>query len=108
MSYTINMLCYNYPDHSNPENEKWEKCFASKCEAESEMLYAVIDELNSLNAPDENNTPHTRVFLADLDGDHDAIIRMWDGDDYMNVTVYDIVESEPDTVCEVVDLHLCR
>ena len=43
--------------------------------------------------PDADNTPHTSVFIADLNGEHDATVRMWDGDDYWDVTHYDIMET---------------
>ena len=61
-------------------------------EAEIHMLRAMNDELSNLNRPDAYNTPHTRVFIADLDGEHDAIIRLWDGEDYWDVSYYDIEE----------------
>lgn len=69
------------------------RLFYTREGAEIYMLHAMNDELSSLNQPDENNTPHTRVFIADLDGEHDAIIRMWDGDDYWDVSYYDIVKD---------------
>ena len=64
--------------------------FKSHTDAEIYMLHTMNDELSNLNCPDVNNTPHTRVFIADLNGEHDAIIRMWDGDDYWDVSYYDI------------------
>ena len=66
--------------------------FKTKEDAEIYMFLAMNDELSDLNQPDENNTPHTGVFIADLNGEHDAIIRLWDGDDYWDVSYYDIVE----------------
>ena len=66
------------------------------------MLRVMNDELSLLNEPDENNTPHTAVFIADLDGEHDAIIRLWDGDDYRDVSYYDIYEvsTDEETYCK--------
>lgn len=75
-----------------PYTEEIEGVFDSRVEAEVHMLHTMNEELSSLNEPDAYNTPHTRVFIADLDGEHDAIIRLWDGDDYWDVTYYDIVE----------------
>lgn len=68
--------------------------FDTHDKAELYMLRTMNEELSSLNEPDAYNTPHTRVFIADLDGDHDAVIRLWDGEDYCDVTYYDIVEVE--------------
>lgn len=68
------------------------KLFETHDKAEIYMLYTMNDELSELNQPDAYNTPHTRVFIADLDGEHDAIIRLWDGEDYWDITYYDIVE----------------
>lgn len=78
--------------NDEPYTEEIGETFDSRIEAEVYMLHTMNEELSSLNEPDAYNTPHTRVFIADLDGDHDAIIRLWDGDDYWDVTYYDIVE----------------
>lgn len=66
--------------------------FTTRERAEIYMLQTMIEEVSELNRPDTYNTPHTRVFIADLDGDHDAIVRLWDGDDYWDVSYYDIEE----------------
>lgn len=71
--------------------------FENRDRAEIYMLHTMNEELSELNQPDAYNTPHTRVFIADLNGEHDAIIRLWDGDDYWDVSYYDIVEVEADT-----------
>ena len=68
------------------------RLFETREKAEINMLHVMNDELSELNQPDAYNTPPTRVFVADLDGEHDAIIRLWDGDDYWDVSYYDIVE----------------
>ena len=88
--YKIVLTCFDI--ESNSHIEESEQRFNSKEKAEIFMLRLMNDELQNLNEPDENNTPHTRVFIADLEGMHDAIVRMWDGDDYWDVTYYDIVE----------------
>ena len=75
-----------------PYTEEFDVRFESRKEAEIWMLHTMNDELSNLNEPDVDNTPHTRVFIADLNGEHDAIIRLWDGEDYFDVTYYDIVE----------------
>ena len=67
--------------------------FDTKENAEIYMLRAMIEEVSDLNQPDAYNTPHTKVFIADLDGDHDAIVRLWDGEDYWDVSYYDIEET---------------
>lgn len=67
--------------------------FDTRENAEIYMLRAMTEEVSELNQPDAYNTPHTRVFIADLDGDHDAIVRLWDGDDYWDVSYYDIKET---------------
>lgn len=75
-----------------PYAEEIGMTFETHDKAEIYMLHTMNEELSELNEPDAYNTPHTRVFIADLDGEHDAIIRLWDGDDYWDVTYYDIVE----------------
>jgi hypothetical protein len=67
--------------------------FDTRESAEIYMLRAMTEEVSELNQPDAYNTPHTRVFIADFDGDHDAIVRLWDGDDYWDVSYYDIEET---------------
>ena len=93
MIYKIILTGMHYKSESEPYEEEigTDINFTTREEAEIYMLHSMNDELSSLNEPDANNTPHTRVFIADLDGDHDAIIRMWDGDDYWDVSYYDIV-----------------
>lgn len=91
MRYKIILTAFE-PGAIEPYHEDVGPIFENYDKAEIYMLRAVNDELSYLNKPDENNTPTTSVFIADLDGDHDAIIRMWDGDDYWTVGVYDITE----------------
>ena len=93
MTYKIILTAMDYNPEIKPYEEEIGKdiTFTTREQAEIYMLYSMNDELSSLNEPDVNNTPHTRVFIADLDGEHDAIIRMWDGDDYWDVSYYDIV-----------------
>lgn len=64
--------------------------FASKDSAEVQMLRAMNEELSDLNQPDAYNTPRTQVYIADLNGGHSAIIRLWDGDQSWDITYYDI------------------
>lgn len=92
--YKIILTCFDSNIKVEPYKEEIEQKFNTREEAEIFMLHEMNDELSCLNEPDENNTPHTRVFIADLDGEHDAIIRMWDGEDYRDVTYYDIEEDE--------------
>lgn len=86
----------------DPYVEKVGELFKTYEQTEICMLRVMNDELSLLNEPDENNTPHTAVFIADLDGEHDAIIRLWDGDDYRDVSYYDIYEVSTDneTYCK--------
>lgn len=89
--YSIITTCF---DTKNVKHkEKFDITFPTRETAEISMLHCVNNEVSDLNMPDANNTPHTRVFIADLNGEHDAIVRMWDGDDYWDVTYYDIMET---------------
>lgn len=96
MTYKIILTAMDY----NPEIKTYQEeigintIFTSREQAEIYMLHSMNDELSSLNKPDADNTPHNRVFIADLDGEHDAIIRMWDGEDYYDVSYYDIIAKD--------------
>ena len=59
------------------------------------LLACVIEETVDLNwnlTEDGNYQKSEREFIPDLSSDHDAIIRAWDGEDYIVVTIYDIIE----------------
>jgi hypothetical protein len=93
MTYKI-ILTEMYPDPEiKPKKEEITTAYelTTREQAEIYMLHIMNDELSLFNKPDIDNTPHNSVFIADLDGEHDAIIRMWDGDDYWDVSYYDIV-----------------
>lgn len=92
--YRIVLTCFDSNIKAESYKEEIEQEFNSREDAEIFMLRSMNDELSTLNQPDENNVPHTRVFIADLDGEHDAIVRMWDGNDYWDVTYYDIEGDE--------------
>ena len=60
---------------------------------------AAIEEAEDLNNPYDDDGGYRydrRHFAIDLEGGDgfDAVIRCWDGDDYMNVTGYKIIEME--------------
>ena len=95
--YKIILTCMDANAAIEPYEEEIKQLFKNRDEAEIYMLHTVNDEVSNLNQPDANNTPHTEVFIADLNGEHDAIVRLWDGEDYWDVTYYDIVEVEPVT-----------
>lgn len=94
--YRIVLTAMNSDPKIEPYVETVGKLFKTYEQTEIYMLRVMNDELSLLNEPDENNTPHTAVFIADLDGEHDAIIRLWDGDDYRDVSYYDIYEVSTD------------
>ena len=94
--YRIVLTAMNSDPKIEPYVEKVGELFKTYEQTEIYMLRVMNDELSLLNEPDENNTPHTAVFIADLDGEHDAIIRLWDGDDYRDVSYYDIYEVSTD------------
>lgn len=52
---------------------------------------------------DGNIVSYEYPFRGDFDGDYDGIIRFWDGEDYRNVTGYNIYELNGDAV----DLEKC-
>ena len=94
--YRIVLTAMNSDPKIEPYVETVGELFKTYEQTEIYMLRVMNDELSLLNEPDENNTPHTAVFIADLDGEHDAIIRLWDGDDYRDVSYYDIYEVSTD------------
>ena len=94
--YRIVLTAMDSDPKIEPYVEKVGELFKTYEQTEIYMLRVMNDELSLLNEPDENNTPHTAVFIADLDGEHDAIIRLWDGDDYRDVSYYDIYEVSTD------------
>lgn len=80
--------------------------FEKKDEAVAAIEPCVKDELETLNGLKSNNprakepiedsegniVGYDYPFRSDEDEEHDSIIRFWDGDDYRNVTVYDVYE----------------
>ncbi len=96
MRYKIKMLCY---DFGNPEpyEDEVEMIFDDRKDAMITLLQCAIEEVDELNDPYicEERREDPRYFQIDLDGDADAIIRCWDGEeDYSIVTIYNIEEVQ--------------
>ena len=102
--YIIKQKCWDYPNTEPYTDYITQKGFPmefnTKESAMITLLSEAIEEANSLNfILNEDGTFGTangRQFIPDLNADHDCIIRAWDGEDYMNVTAYDVVDTESD------------
>lgn len=91
--------------------------FESEHAAREAIEKAVKDELTTLNWLDSDEPREKEPiedsdgniigfdypFRGDEDGDHVNIVRFWDGDDYQEVTAYDIHELG----CDNTDLEKC-
>ena len=100
MKYKIELTCWDY-GKSEPYREDIEQIFDDEKDAMIALLKYAIDEAESLNETDANNTDK-RHFSIDLEGGDgfDAVIRCWDGpEDYMNVTGYKIIEVKEKSQC---------
>lgn len=92
--YKIEILMWHY---GNPtyERDELEPIFDDPREAMIEILSRAIDEVNYFNSPNEGGD-RGRYYSVDLEGGDgfDAVVRCWDGDDYDNVTAYNIIMVE--------------
>lgn len=90
--FKIVKTCYEY-GNPEPYMEESPVRYTTRVQAECDMYVEVIEELNSFNMPDENEHRPERSFSATMeDEEHDCVVLCWDGDDYMPVTCYDVVE----------------
>lgn len=96
--YVIKMTCWEF-NRPNPYNVTVDKRFDTEGAAMEEVERMVNAELATLNEgrqlepvydSDGNLVCHEFPFRGDYNGEHAAIVRFWDGDDYRNVTAYDI------------------
>ena len=92
MKYKIELTCWDYSEPA-PYKDEVDLVFDNEKDAMIALLQCVIDEADCLNEPDSYGN-RGRYFSIDLEGGDgfDAVIRCWDGDDYMNVTGYKIME----------------
>lgn len=92
MQYKIVKTCYEY-GNPVPYMEEGHARYSTRVEAECSVYIEVIEELNTFNMPDENGHRPECSFSATMEDEkHDCVVLCWDGDDYMPVTCYDIVE----------------
>lgn len=98
MKYKIELTCWDYGEPA-PYKDEVDQIFDDKKDAMIVLLQCVIDEADCLNEPDAYGN-RGRYFSIDLEGGDgfDAVIRCWDGDDYMNVTGYKIVEIKEELI----------
>ena len=92
--YKIILTSFNPDKNIEPTVVRYGPIFKTEESAKLFMLYSVNDCLSELNTPGENSTPVRGVFIADLNGEHDAIIRLWEGQDYRIVMHFDIEEIQ--------------
>ena len=95
--YRIVLTCWD-KDEPEPYADFVDALYLTRENALSAMRACVKDELETLNEREYEDVDiieypaDTDDFRADFDGDNDAIIRFWDGDDYRPVTAYNIYE----------------
>ena len=90
--FKVVLLCYDYASPS-PYLDSIDAAVETREEAEVIMLRCALDELNDLNAPTGETEKPERSFTAQLEDEaYDVIICCWDGEDYMPVTCYKILE----------------
>ena len=97
--YRIVMTCWD-AGAANPYSDSVETIFDTEEAAHQALRSCVKDELETLNDRaiediDLDYPSEVDSFKADFDGDEfDAIIRLWDGDDYQPVTGYSVAKVE--------------
>lgn len=95
--YKVVRTCFKAPPnhHNAPTTEEFPHPYDTREEAMIALLTAVIEDTTELNTPSEEaGQMWNKEFLADLNGDHVAIIRLWDGSDYLDVAYYDIIRVD--------------
>jgi hypothetical protein len=78
------MDCLDPPYNEEPYADEISKSYEHKDEATIDLLKSIIDEAESLNAPDKDYTTRTDIFVicrnCEFNGKrYDAAIVMWDG-----------------------------
>lgn len=118
--YRVVLTCWD-PDTPKPYADDFSgvtlSLFATEELAQEGIASAVQDELISLNDL-ESDSPREKEpvydsdgcvvgydypFRGDLYGDHDGIVRLWDGEDYREVTAYNIHRL----TCDNEELNKC-
>lgn len=96
--YRIKLICWDYPKSESyvdyiMDNDKPME-FETEDAAMVCLLQSAIEEVVELNfgSIDNLDNDSRKQFIPDVNGDYACIIRAWDGDDYMNVTAYDVEE----------------
>lgn len=97
--YRIVLTCWDKGEPA-PYADFISKMFDTEEEARGAIRDCVRDELKMLNDREIEDVDiecpsEIDDFKADFDGDNDAIIRFWDGDDYWPVTAYNIYKVMP-------------
>lgn len=105
--YRVVMTCWD-PDNPKPYADDFSgielSLFSTQELAQQSIETAIENELNCLNELETDNPrkkepvydSDSRIvcydypFRGDLYGEHDGIVRFWDGDDYQPVTAYNI------------------
>lgn len=97
MKYKITLLCYDY-GCPVPYEDEVENRFDTYDEAYAAVRQCVLEELQCLNDNEgmtlDDVESDEYIYRADFDGNASAIVRFWDGDDYMTITIYDIEEVQ--------------
>ena len=96
--YRVVLSCWDY-GNPKPYADSFARFFDTEEQAREAIEKAVEDELAVLNEgrekvpvkdSDGNVVYYDYDFRGDENGNHANIVRLWDGDDYQNVTAYDI------------------
>ena len=97
-TYRVVLTCWDYGNPA-PYADFLTRYFGSEELALDAISKAVTDELEVLNDgrekvpvedSDGNIVGYDYDFRSDGNGNHANVVRFWDGDDYENVTAYDI------------------
>lgn len=100
--YRVVLTCWDYGNptpHAKELSNVDLSLFATEALARKSIEQNIYDELAALNEDqgkeaiydsDGRVVGHDYPFRADFDGDNDGIVRFWDGEDYQNVTEYNI------------------
>ena len=97
-TYRVVLTCWDYGNPA-PYADFLTRYFGSEEQAREAIVKAVTDELEVLNDgrekvpvedSDGNIVGYDYDFRSDENGNHANVVRFWDGDDYENVTAYDI------------------
>lgn len=106
--HRVVLTFWHYNSKVGPTTGSLESSFKNKEDALIALESCVKRELEHLNGlktksprakepiedSDGNIVGYDYPFRSDEDGDHANIIRFWDGNDYRNVTAFDIYELE--------------